>query len=456
MERDAQRISARRRLSLGRFARPSPGLHHFARWACAALCAGAAWGTPSIAGAGELIAANGWEPIILRAGALPELAGSAVGALRAYSWQARPEGGSWRAELIQIDEVDAEGRYLLPDGPHAQHPDGRLDGRDELVVLSRAMGARAPREATAPCNGQWVQVGIGRGTGQPQGYLTLARCAAGTPTAPGDLSRYEVSSRTVETEDYTIRFNDKQVMEPVFLAYREGQGGTGQNMLRELFVEGQAKMLGGMFQLKRGLAHMISEEMAWKDGPLRVIRRTSPRIHTYGNHYTNPGTFTLESIHQPGLLSFELQMSSSMPMSRLVSDLLLTVAWDFRRFEGMTLNFSSPLPSVKVDGREDEAEKKAESRDARWIFAAGPQGSFAGTLTYKVGLPLEKHLYIVDEKASTPERSGVRVGYTLSGLQRIDKGRTWYRAEFLNLPGADYNACARLMQSRQQPLQRLP
>lgn len=394
---------------------------------------------------------RGWELVTLTSKEIPELAGSPGAALRAFSWHRAVEGrpAGWKAELLQVDDVDADGRYVLPSGPRAQPGDGVFSGPDELVLLARSLGDAPPADAKAPCDGSLLPLTIGRRGEAVAGYITLGRCRTGTPEASGDLTHYDRAGREVVTEDYRIGFDALQVMEPVRLSYQPGMGGTGQNILRALFVEGRARMLGGLLQLRRGLDHMISEELAWKDGPIRVIRRTSPRIHTYGSHYTNPGTFTLDSIHQPGLLAFELQMSSSIDLKNLVSDLLLTVAWDFRAFSGMQLYFSSPIPAVTLDGRASEEEQRLGEKDAQWMFASGAEGSFAGRLMFKPGLPLEKHLYYVDESGGS-----MRAGYRLSGLHRIGKGLSWYRAEFWNLARADYGACAGMLQERQKPLTR--
>lgn len=255
----------------------------------------------------------------------------------------------------------------------------------------------------------------------------------------------------VRLPDHTVRFSKTQPMEPVGLNIDEAWGGTGQNILHALHVEGQAQWLGGWLRLRRTLEDFISELSAWKVGPLRAIRRTIPRIRTYGSKYTNPGTFVLDSLHMPGVLSFELHMRSSTDLSRLVSSLVLHVAWEFRWFKGMALRFSAPISPVVLEKSELALRKDAlQAQDSDWIYVEGGQGAFLGRITYDTGGSLEKRLLINDVE---PDR--FRVGYSLEGLERTSKGHSVFRADFMNLARGSYAEAQRVAEAYRLRARRL-
>lgn len=397
----------------------------------------------------------GWQEIVLTPKQLPELKGQPLSAIRLYSWSAG--AGRWNPIPFQIDEVDSNGRYILPEGPMPQRSDGRFDGRDELLWLERSLGAVAPPDAPSPCEASTqprllLPLSVQQeGQGGNRGTVYAATCSPSTPYSLEDLAKLDAQSGRVETEDHGMTFQPAQPMEPTSLVFKRRYGGTGQNMLHALYVEGRTQFLVGLVKLRRSTEDFVSSTVAWKDGPIRVIRRTAPRIRTFGQRYTNRGTFSLDSIHQPGVLSFDLQMHTSTDLGSFLTDLQLTVAWDFQDFHRMEVLFSSPIPSVTADGVMTKEERGLKEKDAGWIFVRGPVGTYTGTLRHQNGLRIDKHLFYQDMPGGR-----LRLGYTLSGLHRVGVGKTWYRAEFLNLNGGDYSAAARLMQLRRSRWTRVP
>lgn len=385
---------------------------------------------------------RGWEPITLTPRELPELQGKRLSSLRVLVWRS-----GWHLIPFQLDEKDEHGRYVLTEGPQPQRGDGLFSGQDELFLLRRDLGIRPPSLEGLPC-GEGVLLSLGRQGGMPLGYGVVVSC----PSMGQDISVPAPVSLAlgVETEDYQLRFEGAQPMEPVGLIFKRGLGGSGLNLLRGLFVEGEASFLVGLVRVTRGMEHFRSSLVSWKVGPLRSFRRTAPRIQTYGQRYTNEGTFTLDSIHQAGTLTFDLQMHTSSALGSWLTDLVLRVAWDFQGVEGMVLSTMLGEGVGRVDGQLSPAESLLESQDSRWLRLEGRQGQFLGMLSYHSAQPLVRRLYY---RELGPGQ--LRAGFELHGLHRAPVGRTWYRATFWNLGRGGAKLGAEVLERQMRPIVRV-
>jgi hypothetical protein len=388
---------------------------------------------------------DGWETVVLTPRQLPELNGAAIDHLRLFAFSDR-----FRPIPFQIDEVDSEGRYLLPDGPVGQSLHHRFERADELVFLARSLGRKAPEGTEPPCPGARA-LPVGReGEAVPLGWVYAATCAPSTPRAREDWTRYDPRTGLAETIDYRLHFNAGLPLAPDRLRFSPDQGGDGRDLLRGIYVEGQVQLLGGLLRFTRMLKDFRAEVAAFSDGPVRVIRRTPARARTIGDNYTNPGTFTVESVLEPGHLSFEVVLKTTHDISAYLHDLLLTVAWDFQQFGGMRMRFPNTNVVGMADGHQSRDEAGLAGVDAPWIYASGPQGAFIGRMTYAARLPVIKRLYFVDG-----EGGQLLLGYRLSNLQRLAKGSSVFRVEILNLNRGSYEEAKAVIDARRRRLTRL-
>lgn len=407
---------------------------------------GASSGTaaPSLELTAELAAmsrARGWESITLPAHTLPELEGKPLSSLRVFVWRSR-----WEAIPFQLDEKDDVGRYILTEGPQPQRGDGRFTGSDELFLLRRDLGEPSPTGEALPC-GEALRLALGRRGGGAEGHVVVTWCSSLAQEPLGSPGGSLL--QRVETEDYRLDFDPQQPMAPVGLRFRGGPGAE-DNLLRGLFVEGEASFLVGLVRVRRGMEHFRSSLVAWKQGRLRSFRRTAPRIQTYGGRYTNEGTFSLDSIHQAGMLTFDLQMHTRSALGSWLSDLVLRVAWDFQGVEGMRLSAQGGPSVGLVDGRLSPQEQRLEALDSRWLRLDGRLGSYLGLLSYHGGQSLVRRLYYRELGPGL-----LRAGFELHGLHRAPVGRTWYRATFWNLAGGGEGLAAEVLAHHAQPLTRV-
>lgn len=385
-------------------------------------------GAPLWAGSLEML--QSWQPRVASARSIPSLQGADVSTLRAFVWR-----GSWLAVPVQVDELDPRtGLYVLNSGPSPEKADGLFFGNDELLISGASPAERAPAGVQAPCAGstRWAEL-KGRIASLSGGdWVYVFSCPALSPRPSREFQlTISAEGSVISMPDHEVQFSQLKPMEPERLVVGRAWGGTGQNILNALHVEGQAQWLGGWVRLRRTLSDFISELKAWKVGPLRIIRRTIPRIRTYGSRYTNEGTFVLDSLHMPGLLTFELHMRSSTDLSRLVSSLVLQVAWEFQLFRGMQLQFAGPVKPVRLEDKEvQQLGERLGQEDSEWIQVTGGQGAFLGRISYRTRSVLEKRLHV-----SAVGGGRYQVGYTLHGLESASQGHSVYRADFWNLAG---------------------
>ena len=89
-----------------------------------------------------------WQPLIIQGSQAPQLCKRPLNQFEVLAMR----DGKLAAIPFQIDQVNADGNYVLPEGPQPiapQHP-GVLDAKDEIVMMIADLGERAKPEATLP------------------------------------------------------------------------------------------------------------------------------------------------------------------------------------------------------------------------------------------------------------------------------------------------------------------
>lgn len=387
------------------------------------------------------------ELVTLTPSHLPELEGVDPARIGLFSYQDR-----FLPIPFQIDEVDKFGRYLLAQGPSPQGGRGQFSALDELVFPVGVLGRRAPPGAALPCPAsRWVELPIARsGDTLARGWVYAGICPASVPRTSEDQIRYLPLLHRVEVPDYRLDFDPNAPMNPVRLTFRDDQGKDRLDMLHGIFLEGQAVLLKGLVRVTRTLKDFRSTLIAWSDGPVRLIRRTGPRIRTFGDHYTNPGTFTVDAILQPGHLVFEVMMHTDRDLSSFMNDLRMSFACDFKRQSGARVLFPEVSTGGTVNGILEGDELKLSQLQPTWIYFSGTQGAFIGRFSHTAQFPVTRRLLYQE-----PSGDLLRLGYRMSKLHRVTRGRSVYRAEFLNLEGGTFEDARRVMAARARPMTRL-
>ena len=276
-------------------------------------------------------------------------------------------------------------------------PDATIDADDEIVVLSRDAGPKAPAGAPDPAG---VAFGIGKEmslvdpAGGDAGYVYFYYGQPGAdPSAGEDHVTYTFSldagtykddylradgpnpeSSTVVTDRYSMGFGDRWITDELRIGW-----GTGVDILdghKSRFSFGTCGRSNATFAAAEGAF------IANIDGPIRAIRSyvgansgplTQRTEYFYEDRYEQVTDLRVHAI--PGVMSF----------------------WDWSAAAGgMTYGSSALGGTVVVDGIPDAVGTGL----AAWEFLAGPQGNvtMAGTFSGSF-VPTLEQVYVDD---STP------------------------------------------------------
>lgn len=217
-------------------------------------------------------------PVVFKA---PEwLWGARVDAIEGWSFQ----GKSWQKILIQVDEVNADGSYVLEQGiPYTKFTDdGLFDGVDEISVRGTDLGIVNGQTKSIKPPGHFIEirrVDFCDSDGKFLGALWLG-LKANTVERPSYTQMFDEKSGEVNTATYRYQFRQGQpmLMGNVMLKTSSGEKPVfaGNSFIMPLLPR------FFMFpSLYFGESDFTSEIECWRSGPIRSIVAVGARLRRF-------------------------------------------------------------------------------------------------------------------------------------------------------------------------------
>lgn len=384
-----------------------------------------------------------WQPITLKGGQFPALCGVAANRLEVIAIH----GGAPGPIPFQVDEVLADGRYALPSGPRPtpeRSPDV-LDSRDEIVMMVSDFGDRAT-EPAALASGAF-EIELHDPLGGPDRYAYLA--AADHPRInPAKYVEYEPARDVIETEHYRLGLRNGI---PIDYAVQSRMHSAAPNVLDRFKIRVSARVLK-LFNFRVNEDAVENGLLAWRAGPIRIIRRLSHSVHVIlgirAPQVTNSDFFYRDSVENPFRIRFPW-------VPRLLfGDIRVRMDLDFTDLDGYALAWSgtsgAPLPIAQA-----AASLKGEPPHAEWIALNG-----AGRVVIQMIAPasdlalLDRRLYFHDDPATPDPPERVRgehpgIGYAITGWENLSAGE--HRLTSMLLTAEDRYDAGVLMREYQRP-----
>jgi len=224
-----------------------------------------------------------YDAVVVKGDRLGALQGEPAGELRLFSFR----GGEFLAIPFQVDERDPEGEFVFPSGPQASEDADRglLDHNDELVFLVQDAGDRAPGGAEdLPGVARWVEILLSDPLAlDKKAWVYLCRFS-GTPP-PLSLRnhiRYQPKDERIISDNYLLGYR-KGMSLYTDLQYPDGRGGYGPDLMDRIKVRIQVKFLFNIIRKKVSEDDFRAEVVAWKDGPVRVLRNVENYVRILFN-----------------------------------------------------------------------------------------------------------------------------------------------------------------------------
>ncbi len=225
-----------------------------------------------------------WEPLVVKGALLQPLLGKAEAHLEVLAVHNR--------HLVpipfQVDERLPDGHYALGHGPHpvaSDHP-GRLGAYDEMALMVSDLGNRADASDGLPKGA--LEMDVADPLGGRDRYAYIAAVARPV-RSPVSYVSYDPVTERIETDNYRLGLTHEF---PTDFALQTAMGQHHRNLIRGFQMETRARvfMLVPMHLTEADVSNQV---LAYKTGPIRIIREQSHRVRL------------ILKLHSPRVTSYE-------------------------------------------------------------------------------------------------------------------------------------------------------
>ncbi len=333
---------------------------------------------------------------------------------------------------FQIDRMDAQGRYLIDDplsnraGPP---PAAVFDGNDELVFRVKDIGKRLPASSPLVLRNALVAIRITEPASGTAGWIYAAidsQSPQATPTR--FLVRYKPVTDSVESGLYRIVFSNRwPFLVESFYWKLSADRSWSADIIDTMKIRHSGNFLG-FIPFHRSHNDYSSRLVAVRQGPLRIIRRTSNRIYMLWKLRTP--VIHVDYVMMPDGFVMDIIIDVPFNIGAFFSDVetLTTMDWsDAPELPKLVINAPNGISRLPVDGRMS-ADKEAFNRSkSRYFSVSSSLGEVSARLAIPDSFPIRHSLYLRDdiEAQDPPEnREGQfgNAGFRTTGWERIDKG----------------------------------
>jgi hypothetical protein len=394
-------------------------------------------------------AGDGQRMLPNRRGDFLEVQGEALAALDASPLDRLEvlavRAGQLRPIPFQVDErAEVEpGRYewALPDGPKggAVKGDGLLGPHDELVFMERDLGPQAGPALRGQLPARCLEIRVTDPLDGSTGYAYLGP-AEGTPRrSPEDYVRYNVARDHIDTPVYTVGHSRAFPIAHNENVIKPEAGGEGVDIIDIFKQRILATAFFGSLKMDKRAEDWTSEISAYKDGPVRVIRKNENHLKLAGG-LKSPSLFTY-TFYLRELFWFPAEVNVPFKLATLITSLDIFAATEFcRNAAGMEFTSSSAQEATLVDGRTSPQEQALNRKvNQQWQLVTGSQGTWFSRVVIGPGLePLHRWLLYEDDALQDDppeEEKGVfgKIGFALGNLENLKGGHYTFRS-YIHFP----------------------
>ncbi len=387
-----------------------------------------------------------WQPLIIKGGQAPQLCKRPLNQFEVLAMR----DGKLAAIPFQIDQINPDSKYVLPEGPQPvapQHP-GVLDAKDEIVMMIADLGERAKPEATLPPGA--FEIAMSDPLGGPIRYAYIATDAHPI-LSPLHYVDYDAAKNSIDTDHY--RFGYTRGV-PSDYAPQSRKHEDGPNLLDRFKIRVRATVLK-LFHFNLNEDKVDNRLLAWKVGPVRVVRLLTHSVRVVfgirSPEVTNYDFFYRDCVENPFKVRFPW-----VPRV-LFGDIKVRMDLDFTGLDGYAISWSRMHDGPLRIG-DPKLLKISQSDPPRveWIALRGGGRMIIQTIAPTSDLQLlDRRLYFNDDPniPDPPER--VRgehpgIGYAMTGWENLASGSHTLVSMLIDAP-QDYDADVLLREYQAPP-----
>ena len=350
----------------------------------------------------------------------------------------------------QFDERDGAGRLVLENGPHPNfdYPSGKIDANDEFLWMLDDAGRRM-RPSELPAG---VECGhaIRLRQGQFNAWVYALAFVGKASRSAKRYVHYNAERDLMRGARASFGFDGPM---PHYLAARAPQGEPQHNLLDRLKVRASARFLG-LLPLGRDEDDIEAVFVAWRAGPIRVIRRQRQWVRL-GWGLRTP-IFWAETYFYRDFVELPVHLRLNFPPTFFFRGIEVQAALDFRDLQGWRLLAADLAAPVTVGSTDKAGRERLNQLPGDWLALLGPDVTLVMTLQMGPTLATLDRELIYRENTAGEGPEAVRgempaVGYRLTSWGEVDSGRHWFSATSYALP-PNYDL-GWFLQRRQEPIQ---
>lgn len=353
----------------------------------------------------------------------------------------------------QLDERDAHGRLALDRGPEPSFddPPDRIDSNDEILWMGEDAGRRMrveERPVGAICAVEIEQVRLGDG-GTHWLYAFVLNQEA--PRSGEAYVSYDASRDVISGARVSLGFGGPT---PQYLAiHRSAASQSDGNLLDRLKVRVSARFLG-LIPVGRDEGHLTTELVAWRAGPIRVIRRQ--RQWAYVGFGLRSPTFGSDTQFYRDFAELPVTLRLNFPPTYFFRGIEVRAALDFRDLRGWELWAEGLSKPVVIGSATKNDIEQLNAINGEWFALAGPEITLVQTLGVSRSLDSLSRTLYYRETADAEEPEAIAgempaVGYRLVDWNGVGSGRhAFWSTNYALPPGYDLH---RFLRERAAALQ---
>ena len=364
------------------------------------------------------------ELAVVKGGSVPALLGTPVHQISLLNYSQ----GRLSPLSFQIDQKDPQGRYLIeetpPDGPRFRS--AALDENDELVFRVTDSGKKLPGASEFTRLFSLVEIQITDPGSGISGWIYASISSRNRPVSSDNVIRYLPDTDSVRSELYHVGFSEQlPFLVDTFHWKLAGNHVWSPDISDTMKIRHRGTFLG-FIPFQRTQNDYSSRLVSVKEGPLRIIRRTSNRIRMlwklktptlYVDYVMMPDGFIMDTI-------IDIPFNIGLFFSNL--ETLTTMDWnDDPELPELTIHSPDGVTKLAVNGRMSADKQAFNTVNTRHLSVSSLFGELFIRLDIPEDFPIQPWLYLRDdiEEPDSPENHAGQfgnVGFRTTEWEQID------------------------------------
>jgi hypothetical protein len=354
---------------------------------------------------------------------------------------------------FQVDEVDPQGKWVLDQGPQPNIDESPevLDANDRVLFMATDAGERVER-ADLSAGGAAAEIAIHDPLTRGTAWVYAVAYRGVAPRSARSYVAYDPGTDRVRGERVTLGFLHGV---PGYLALNGTDGVADTNLLDRFKVRATATFLWGLVRFSRNEDDITTEFVAWRQGPIRVIRRQRQWVRI-GWGIRSP-TFGSYTYFYRDFAELPVGLYLNFPPTYFFGDISIRAFLDFRDLRGWAVVLPDVREAIAIDGAMTAQKQGLNRLPGSWFALRGAQVTLLQILDVGPSLAsVQRHLVYKEAPtaANPPEEipgEEPAIGYQLDGWGRVAAGAHQLASTSFALPPA--LDVGEFMAARQTPLQ---